>query len=219
MTTVLRSSKQSNHNFSQLEVSKAQSNPMMPSLTIQQNSKDLDPADMLYQQKFMRNCCKNHERAPNSHHERCVNYGHTTNNMVKFDPASLKGKRRAPKSNAGGFQHRQFIPKVFGSNPKKLKKHSSALYSVTSKSREEEYYSLEKEISNLEHGLLADSASREQQLIDQADETQESGQSQRDQVIRRKSAGQHRNNSAANKRNRLPKRKKNRQKSSNVLHN
>jgi len=102
---------------------------------------------------------------------------------------------------------------------KKLKKHSSALYSVTSKSREEEYYSLEKEISNLEHGLLADSVSREQQIINQEDETQESGQSQRDQVIRRKSAGQHRNNSAANKRNRLPKRKKNRQKSSNVLHN
>lgn len=90
---------------------------------------------------------------------------------------------------------------------------------MTSKSREEEYYSLEKEISNLEHGLLADSVSREQQIINQEDETQESGQSQRDQVIRRKSAGQHRNNSAANKRNRLPKRKKNRQKSSNVLHN
>jgi hypothetical protein len=112
MTTVLRSSKQSNHNFSQLEVSKAQSNriqshlAMMPSLTIQQNSKDLDPADMLYQEKFMRNCCKNPDGAPNSHHEKCVNYAH----MVKFDPDAnpyaTKGKKRAPKSNAEGFQHR-----------------------------------------------------------------------------------------------------------------
>jgi hypothetical protein len=133
MTTVLRSSKQTNHNHSRLEGSKAQSNPiqshlgMMPSLTIQQNSKDLDPADMLYQQKFMRSCCKNHDGAPNSHNEKCVNYVH----MVKFDPDSFKGKKRVQKQNTEGFQHRQFIPKVFGQNPKKFKKYGSGLYSVT----------------------------------------------------------------------------------------
>jgi hypothetical protein len=105
MTTVLRSSKQS-----QLEASKTQSNPMMPSLMLQQNSKDVDPADALYQQKFMRNCCRNQDGHPNSHQKECINYTH----MVKFDPKSFKGKKRAQKLKIEEFQHRQFIPKVFG---------------------------------------------------------------------------------------------------------
>ena len=76
--------------------------------------------------------------------------------MVKFDPKSFKGKRRTQKLKIEEFQHRQFIPKVFGQNTKKYKKFSSTLYSVTSKSGEEDYYSFERAISNLESGLMAD---------------------------------------------------------------